>query len=196
MLESPTFNRLFAPFITDTASQKARLLRYYLFWEALRPLLTMPRVYTFVTGKSDAFMLVGLDREFRLPSLHKFVVLDALSERDIIDTFDASRFEAGGWLRDTIKFSDVAMKKRFLAAVAHETAGHPRFVQYFLQKAARYVRDTNPTIDSDAAITKVLKEADRMTEAVLNLEALHAKGLRYQRAVLRTPLRWPARLAS
>jgi hypothetical protein len=39
---------------------KNRLARYYSFWEIVLPTLQMPSVFTFATGKSPAFAMIGM----------------------------------------------------------------------------------------------------------------------------------------
>ena len=171
VLEERRLDKLFPRVDSDTDIQ-ARLRRYYEFWAELRSLLTMPRVYTFVTGKSAAFALLGLGLgrpEFKSPSLHKYVVLGALSEADIVEAFDESLCTDGTALSDALQFGDDSVKQHFLSAVAEVTAGQPRLVQHFLQNAAHHLQ--GKVLESKSAIKAALKMAEAKTRSTLLLEA-------------------------
>lgn len=95
-LEGTPFDRFFGPIQGDDI--KPRLQRHYDFWRLLDPLLSAKGVYTFVTGKSPSFALIGLQfghPRISSPLMHVFVVLDALSEADITEAFDQSTAKPG-----------------------------------------------------------------------------------------------------
>ncbi len=162
---------LLPPPSNDTDLQK-RLRVYYAFWQSLVPLLSMKRVYMFLSGKAPGFPLVGMGmlakaqvRPVVSPSRIHHVVLGPLSASNIDETLRSSVTRNGTRLEERITFKSKEWRERFLVRLEEETAGQPRLVHYFLEGMSVQRAHVN----SEEALQEALQVGQSHAESKLML---------------------------
>lgn len=134
--------------------------RYYNVWSVLVPLLAMPRTYTFVTGKSAAFSLIGLQAgPISSPSPHCGIIMGALNPGHIQYTFEKSTLTDGTLLPDVIPVAN-GMLVEFCRRVQQLTAGTPRLVHACLEALAQL--RLQATLDTKEQIEQALEQAFKL----------------------------------
>lgn len=163
----------------DTATQLTLRRFYNPFWRDLTPLLAQPHVFTFVTGKTQAFGLIGLSLiGSSSPSRHTEVALRALSVSDMDTAICKSTTVRGTPLTHWLTFACADLKARFLRRLDEETAGQPRLVHMYLEGMCEWLHEhkLKPGIDSEERVEELMRIGDEHADEKLKLATHGPRG--------------------
>ena len=167
------------PLPNDTPTQTTLRRFYYPFWRELMPLLRQQRVFTFLTGKTQAFGLIGLKLIGNVsPSRHTEVTLHALSLVDLDAALLKSTTRSCTPLTHWLTFATLDLRAHFLRRLDEETAGQPRLVHLFLEGMCVWLHEKKVTssIDSEERIEDLMRVGDAHTDEELTLATHGPKG--------------------
>ncbi len=156
----------------DTAVQATLRRFYYPFWRELTPLLGQPHVFTFLTGKTQAFGLIGLKLLGNSsPSRHTEVTLHALSVTDLETAIRLSTTRSCTPLTHWLTFASADLKAHFLRRLDEETAGQPRLVHMYLEGMCEWLHGHKLVSDiaSEECVEKLMQIGDEHADKKLTL---------------------------